>query len=371
MSFEREPGVDERWVRTHMTLAEFGWTDRERALFEPYRAEGLQPARVAVAYGATFRVYLEDDETLADVPGRMRHEAQSRRDLPAVGDWVAVRWPAREERATIQHILPRTSLFSRKVAGQETVEQILAANVDVAFLVAGLDRDFSIRRLERYLSMTWESGAKPVIILNKADLADDIEVCLAEVRGIAGSVPVHVISSKLGSGLDDLSPYLGLGRTVALLGSSGVGKSTLINRLLGRERQATRDVREKDSRGRHTTTHRELVPLPGGALLIDTPGMRELQLWSADEGVQETFDDVAALAVDCYFRDCRHDSEPRCAVKAAVDDGRLAPDRLESYRKIQDELRHLATRQDALAQQTEKKQNRMIHRAMRKMPPKR
>src|SRR3954469_227548 len=353
-----------------MNLAELGWTERERALFEPYGREGLIPGRIAVAYGATFRVYVEDDDTLADVPGRMRHEAQSRRDLPAVGDWVAIRWPSRQERAMIQQILPRTSLFSRKVAGQETLEQIVAANVDVAFLVAGLDRDFNIRRLERYLAMTWESGARPVIVLNKADLADDLEACRADVAAVAGAVAVHTISSKLGSGLGGLSPYLQAGTTVALLGSSGVGKSTLINRLLGRERQLTRDVRAKDSRGRHTTTHRELVPLPGGALLIDTPGMRELQLWSADEGVQGTFEDIAGLAANCYFRDCRHDSEPRCAVKAAVEDGRLAPDRLESYRKIQDELRHLATRQDALAQQTEKKQNRMIHRAMRKMPPK-
>jgi len=181
-----------------MNLFELGWTERERQLFEPHRTTGLLPARVAVAYGATFRVYLEDDETLADVPGRMRHEAQSRRDLPAVGDWVAVQWPSRQERATIQHILPRTSLFSRKVAGQETTEQILAANVNVAFLVAGLDRDFSIRRLERYLAMTWESGARPVIVLNKADLADDLEACRAEVAGIAGPVPVHTISSVSG-----------------------------------------------------------------------------------------------------------------------------------------------------------------------------
>jgi ribosome biogenesis GTPase len=283
---------------------------------------------------------------------------------------VAVRWPSARERATIQAILPRTSLFSRKVAGQETLEQILAANVDVAFLVAGLDRDFSIRRLERYLTMAWESGARPVIVLNKTDLADDLEARRADVAGVAGAVPVHAISSKVGSGIEELSPYLQPGRTVALLGSSGVGKSTLINRLVGRERQLTRDVREKDSRGRHTTTHRELVPLPGGGLLIDTPGMRELQLWSADEGVQETFDDITDLAEHCYFRDCRHETEPKCAVKAAAEDGRLASDRLESFLKLQEELRHLATRQDALAQQTEKKQNRMIHRAMRRMPPK-
>ncbi len=353
-----------------MNLAELGWTERERALFEPLGAEGLQPARVAVAYGATFRVYLEHDETLADITGRMRHEAQSRRDLPAVGDWVGVRWPSRQERATIQRILPRTSIFSRKVAGQETAEQILAANVNVAFLVAGLDRDFNIRRLERYLAMTRESGATPVVVLNKADLAPDLEICRAEVAAIAGTVPVHTISSTLGSGLEELSHYLKPGVTVALLGSSGVGKSTLINRLVGHERQLTRDVREKDSRGRHTTTHRELVPLPGGALLIDTPGMRELQLWSAEDGVEETFDDVATLAANCYFRDCRHETEPKCAVKAAVEVGRLPPDRLESYVKLQGELRHLATRQDALAQQAEKKQNRTIQRALRKMPPK-
>jgi ribosome biogenesis GTPase / thiamine phosphate phosphatase len=356
--------------RRKLTLAELGWTDREHALFEPHRDEGLLPGRVAVAYGATFRVYLDNDETLADVPGRMRHEARSRRDLPAVGDWVAVRRASSRERPTIRHILPRTSLFSRKVAGEETSEQIMAANVDVAFLVAGLDHDFNPRRLERYLAMTWESGARPVIVLNKADLAEDLEGRRREVAAIAAAVPVHAISSKLGRGLEELSPYLQLATTVALLGSSGVGKSTLINRLLGHERQATRDVRAKDSRGRHTTSYRELVPLPGGALLIDTPGMRELQLWSADDGMQETFDDIARLSAACYFRDCRHETEPRCAVKNAVDAGRLAPDRLDNFRKIQSELRHLATRQDALALQARKKQDRSEHRRMRRMPPK-
>jgi ribosome biogenesis GTPase / thiamine phosphate phosphatase len=354
-----------------MTLPELGWSQREQALFEPHRAEGLLPGRVAVAYGPTFRVYLDGQETLADVPGRMRHEARSRRDLPAVGDWVAVRRQSSHERPTIQHILPRTSLFSRKVAGEVTSEQILAANVDVAFLVAGLDRDFNLRRLERYLAMTWESGAQPVIVLNKSDLADDLDARLGEAAAIAGGgVPVHAISSTLGRGLEELSPHLKPGTTIALLGSSGVGKSTLINRLLGHERQATREVRAKDSRGRHTTSYRELVPLPAGALLIDTPGMRELQLWSADEGVQETFDDIARLSADCYFRDCRHETEPRCAVKDAVDAGRLAPDRLDSFRKIQSELRYLATRQDALAQQARKKEDRAIHRAIRRMPHK-
>jgi ribosome biogenesis GTPase len=354
-----------------LTLAELGWGEREHALFGPYRNEGLLPARVAVAYGATYRVYFDRDETLADVPGRMRHEAESRRDLPVVGDWVSVDRPSTRQRATIRHILPRTSLFSRKVAGDVTTEQVLAANVDIAFLVAGLDRDFNPRRLERYLAMTWESGARPVIVLNKADLVEDLDAVRAEVAEIAGSTPVHAISSMSGSGLEELSPYLQSGRTVALLGSSGVGKSTLINRLLGYERQLTQEVRQKDSRGRHTTTHRELVPLPGGALLVDTPGMRELQLWSSDDGMRETFEDITTLGRDCYFRDCGHDTEPKCAVKAAVAGGHLSPKRLENYVKIQRELQHLATRQDALAQQAQKKQHKSMHRAMRKMPTKR
>ena len=349
-----------------MNLSDLGWTDREAAAFAPYREHGFEPARVAVAYGATFRVYLDGDETLADISGRMRHDARSRRDLPAVGDWVAIRRASRGHRATIHVVLPRKSVFSRKVAGLETVEQIVAANVDTAFLVAGLDRDFNLRRLERYLAMTRSSGARPVIVLNKSDIASDLELQRSAVQAMATGVPVHAISSKLGQHLDELHPYLQRGHTVALLGSSGVGKSTLINRLLGVERQRTSEVREKDQRGRHTTTHRELVPLPGGALLIDTPGMRELQLWDAEEGVAETFEDIHELAQDCFFRDCRHETEPRCAVKAAVEAGRLSPGRLENYHKLQRELSQLAARQDALALQEQKGRIKTLNRAVRK-----
>ena len=348
-------------------LAAYGWNATLADAFGPHAAEGLAPARVTVAFGATFRVLAGDGEQLADVSGRMRHAARRRRDLPAVGDWVAIRpTTIAGGRATIHAVLPRRSLFSRKVAGEETVEQIVAANVDTAFLVTALDHDLNLRRLERYLAMTWESGARPVVLLNKADLAASADATCAEVERIARGVPVLPISAREATGLDRLAPYLAPGQTVALLGSSGVGKSTLINRLLGEERLRTREVRESDSRGRHTTTHRELIALPGGALLIDTPGMRELQLWSAEAGLTETFDDVTVLAADCYFADCRHESEPRCAVKRAVEEGRLAADRLASFHKLTAEQGALAARQDVLAQQDRKKRDKVIHRALRR-----
>jgi ribosome biogenesis GTPase len=348
-------------------LAAFGWSPAVDAAFAPFRAEGLEPARVAVAFGATFRVIAHDGEMLADLAGRLRHQAEGRRDLPAVGDWIVLKRSTLEGgRASIQGILPRTSVFSRKAAGETTSEQIVAANVDVAFLMMSLDHDFNPRRIERYLAMTWESGARPVILLNKADVAESIDAMVGEMAGIGVGVPVHVISARDGRGMEALAPYLTSGQTIAVLGSSGVGKSTLINWLLGEDRLRTQEVRASDSRGRHTTTHRELVPLAGGAVLVDTPGMRELQLWSADSGLEEAFDDIAALAASCSFTDCAHDTEPRCAVKAAVADGRLAADRLESYHKLGREQAMLAARQDGLVQQQAKKKLRTQFRAFRK-----
>jgi ribosome biogenesis GTPase len=265
---------------------------------------------------------------------------------PAVGDWVVVRKRASEDRGVIVEILPRHSAFTRRAAGDVTDEQVVAANVDVVFVAMGLDRDFNLRRLERYLLMARESGAAPVILLTKPDLSDAVMARTGEVARLAGELPVHVVQPKSGEGLEQVRGHVHPGRTAALLGSSGVGKSTIINRLIGTDVRRTREVRASDSRGRHTTTHRELVVLPEGGLIIDTPGMRELQLWDADESVRETFDDIEALATGCHFTDCRHRNEPRCAVKAAVGEGRLAPDRLESYLKLQDEMAELAQRKE-------------------------
>lgn len=351
-----------------MQLSSLGWDSIYASSFETHRCNGLVPARVAADLGPLFRLLGEDGERLGEPSGRLRHSAVSRAELPAVGDWVAVS-PQPGERAVIQAVLPRRTRFSRKTAGTTVEEQVLAANVDTVFLMCGLDGDFNPRRIERALLLAWESGAAPVVVLNKADVCEDVEARVRDVETVALGVPVIVVSAAEGSGLQALHAWLAPGRTVALLGSSGVGKSTLTNRLLGEERQATRAVREGDDRGRHTTTRRELIALPGGALLLDTPGLRELSLWAGDEGLRSAFDDVEELARDCGFRDCSHAREPRCAVRAAVDDGRLPRGRLASYFKLQAELRSLAVRQDKGAQADERRRWKAIHKAARHHQP--
>jgi ribosome biogenesis GTPase len=315
-----------------------------------------------------YRVLTDVGELVASVAGRLRLDARGRSDLPAVGDWVALKGEA-TARAVVQAVVPRRSAFVRRAAGDETTEQVVAANVDSVLLVSGLDHDFNPRRIERYVLLAWESGARPVVVLNKADLCDDVEACRREIEQIAPGVDVHAVSARDLSSLSVLQPYLGAGRTVALLGSSGVGKSTLLNRLLGSEVQATRAVRPHDQRGRHTTSERHLFVLPGGALAIDTPGMRELQLWESGGGLAATFDDVNSLAPVCRFRDCTHEAEPGCAVRAAVAEGRLAADRLESFHKLRGELRHLERKQDERAQAEDNRRVRALHRAARKHRP--
>ena len=329
-----------------MNLYDLGWDDGFTAALEPY--DNCIPARVSAQHRGEYDVLMERGELRVRMTGRLRHEAASAADLPAVGDWVALRADV------IQAVLPRRSAFVRKVAWSETEAQVLAANLDTVFVVSALDGDLNLRRLERYLTLAWESGATPVLVLTKADLCDDSLAALLEVEQVALGVPAHVVSNVTGEGLDELAPHLQPARTIALLGSSGVGKSTLANRLLGEELQATKQIAE-DGRGRHTTTSRQLIRLPGGALLVDTPGLREIQLWDADEGIHDAFADVDELAAGCRFNDCAHMREPGCAVQAAIDEGRLPRERLQSYRALQRELRHLALKQDARLRSEERK----------------
>jgi len=349
-------------------LKELGWDERWARVFAPFAADGLIPARVAIEFNYLYRLYAEAGELQAQHAGRLLHEASTKQQLSAVGDWVAARPSAGEATATIEAVLPRRSRFSRKVAGELTEEQIVAANIDTVFLVMGLDGDYNPRRLERYLLLAYESGASPVVILNKSDVAEHLSEDLDEIRGLAAEIPVHAISAKSRSGIEVVEGYLGPGRTGALLGSSGVGKSTLVNALIGEELLKTRDVRASDSRGRHTTRHRQLIVLPDHrGLLVDTPGMRELQLWTQNEHSRETFDDITELAQGCHFTDCHHRDEPRCAVKQAIEEGTLSADRLDGFVKLQEEMQSLETRKNVRAQIDEKRNIKTVGQSLKKL----
>ena len=343
-------------------LKNLGWDEFFESHFQPYAANGYASGRVASEYKHFYRVYGESGKVLGEIVGRLRHEVLDRGDLPVVGDWVVIRTSPESGKVTIHAVLPRKTKFMRKMAGVRTEPQIVASNIDTVFLITSLNEDFNPRRVERYLIVAWESGARPIIILSKSDLCDETEERIREIRALVGDVPIHAVSVVRREGLDELTQYLKHGQTVALLGSSGVGKSTLINHLLGREYLRVQETRKHDGRGRHTTTHRELIFLPQGGLVLDTPGMRELQLWDGEGGLHIAFADIETIASRCYFSDCRHQDEPRCAIREALADGAIDTARYQSYEKLQKELTYLARKQDVRSAIAEKNRWKKLSR---------
>jgi len=327
-----------------MPLEDWGWDARWKEAFAALPGRGLFPARVVSERRGSYQTVCADGDRIAKLPGAVRHKAGARAELPAVGDWVALESLSGERGALVKHVLRRRTKLSRKASGEALEEQVIGANLDAVFVTTALNNDFNARRLERFLTVCRESGAAPILLLNKADQCPDPEPYLAQARAVASGVPVITLSAKTGAGLEALSEWIKPGRTVGFVGTSGVGKSTIINRLLGDERMKTAATRASDERGRHTTTHRELFLLAGGGVLLDTPGMREMQFWEAEHGLAAAFEEIDALSPSCRFTNCGHASEPGCAVLAAVAAGTVAAARLDSWRKLRGELAARAER---------------------------
>jgi ribosome biogenesis GTPase len=345
-------------------IRSYGWSDALQQDFAPHAARGLVPGRILVQQRGLYDVVTDLGELAAQISGRLARDA-GHGGYPAVGDWVALSPRPDEGAATIHAVLPRRTAFVRKAAHSVADEQVVAANVDVALLVASMNADFNARRLERYLAVAWQSGADPVVVLTKADLAGDPEAALEEAERVAFGAPVLTVSAVTGEGLEALAAYLKPAETAVLVGSSGVGKSSLVNALAGEPLMDTGEIRERDERGQHTTSHRELIRLPTGALVLDTPGMRELGLVDADEGLSATFADIEALAEACRFGDCGHTNEPGCAVREALETGALDADRWKSFQKLQRELAHQQRKEDPVAREAHRRHWVGVHKAAR------
>jgi ribosome biogenesis GTPase len=351
-----------------MKLELFGWNDFFATRFAPYSHQGLMAGRVTIQHKDRYVLFTDHGEVNGNVSGKFRFEVSGLHDFPAVGDWVVYEIDSGDHSAVIHHVLERRTKFSRKVAGDRPDEQVLAANIDIVFLVMGLDANYNIRRLERHLTVASESGARTVIILNKSDLCTHLEECTQEVLSIAHGIDVVVMSALHKETVLPLQSLLTAGTTGVLLGSSGVGKSSITNLLLEKEQVKVQKVRLTDSHGRHTTAHRELLVLPNGGMIIDTPGLRELQLWSDGEGLQESFEDIEALAVSCRFRDCNHESEPGCAVRSGVEAGTIEQERYESFQKLQHETRPQGMKNNPNNRRMEKELGKKITKHLRNKP---
>lgn len=345
-------------------IEQYGWSDALRLAFEPHARAGHIPGRIIVQQREAHLVATDGGNLSAKLSGRLRHEAREA-GHPAAGDWVALSAKAGEGRAAIHAVLPRRTAFVRRAADSVQTLQVIAANVDVVFVVTSMNADLNPRRLERFLAAAWQSGARPVVVLTKADLCEQPESQAAEIATLAAGCPVLVVAAREGRGLGSLKEHILPGETCVLIGSSGVGKSTLVNVLLGEERMATQDIRATDARGRHTTSHRQLVLLPGGGLILDTPGIREVGLIEADEGLSTVFDDIERLAESCRFRNCGHGNEPGCAVHAALDTGLLDAGRWAHFQKLSQELAALALAKDRMVHEVERRRQAMQQKTYR------
>ena len=321
-------------MERYIDMKMYGLSDRITDTAGKY--EGLMIARITAQEKGIYRIVSEGGEKLGEILGKLRYNVLTASEFPAVGDFVLADWNENDGNAIIHHVLPRKSCFTRKAAGDTRNGQVVAANIDTVFLCMSLNNDFNLRRLERYLSLAWDSGAVPVVVLTKSDLCSDLESRLYDVSSVAIGVDVLSTTMMEDDGCEQIRPYIGVGKTVAFIGSSGVGKSTMINRLLGEDRLHTNGLRN-DDKGRHTTTHRELILLPAGGMVIDTPGMRELGIWDSGDGIDRTFADIEALSEKCRFRNCTHSGEPGCAIHQALEDHGLEMERWQSYLKLKAE----------------------------------